>query len=171
MSVTVYIACKMSGRDKHEMVTRAKYVCKTLRKYGVTPISPVMEEQVKAEKGRLINNNKARLRTFWQRDKDIIRYESHVVLMDHAEMKSMGMEREYMLQRGVLWKPVVIVVEPGAVLSVAEFEDDYVTYSVEQAARYINQMWGTRQKRIVWRFKMLLRSLPKWIGDQLYAFR
>jgi hypothetical protein len=70
-----------------------------------------------------------------------------------------------------LWKPVVIVVDPGTVLSVAEFEDDYVTYSVEQAAKYISDMWGTRWKRWKWRIAMLDRSLPKWIYDQIIAWR
>lgn len=153
------------------MTQRARYVCRTLKKYGITPISPVIEEGVKAEKGKLINSDKPRLKTFWDRDKDIIRYESHVVLMDHAEMKSFGMEREYMLQRGVLWKPVVMIVEPGTPLSVAEFEDDYVTYSVEQAAIHIRKMWGTRRKRWAWRLKMLNHSLAKWLYDQVMAWR
>ncbi len=86
-------------------------------------------------------------------------------------MKSFGIEREYMLQRGVLWKPVVLVVTPGTALSVAEFEDDAVMYSVDQAAKYINKMWGTRWKRWKWRFLMLNRSFPRWIFDQLVAWR
>jgi hypothetical protein len=171
MSCVAYVACKMTGRDKLEMVRRAKYVCKTLRRYNIEPISPVMEEQVQAERGKLTNHDKPRLKIFWKRDKDIIRYESHVVLIDQAQMKSFGIEREYMLQRGVLWKPVVLVVEPGTALSVAEFEDDAVMYSVDQAARYIQQMWGTRWKRWKWRVRMLDRSLPKWFYDQLMAWR
>src|SRR6476619_3209715 len=105
---TVYCATKMSGRDKLEMHKRAQYVCSVFKEYGINAISPVIEEQVKPEEGKLINHDKERLREFWRRDKEIIRKEAHVVFLDHAEMKSYGMEREYAFSRYYLWKPTVI---------------------------------------------------------------
>ena len=167
----VYIACKMSGRDKLDQVKRAKYVCRVLKKHSLTPISPVIEEEVKAEKGKLTNKDKPRLKIFWKRDKSIIRSEAQVLLMDNAEMKSFGMEREYCLNRGVLWKPTVIIVKPGTAISVAEFEDDYVTYSVNDAAKFIKVNWGTWKKRVWWRFCMLNRTLPRWVMGQILAWR
>ena len=171
MSCIVYAAMKMTGRDKVEQVKRSHHISNTGKRLGITVISPVIEENVKATPGKLTNKDKPRLKTFWERDKDIIRYEAHVVLLDHAEMKSFGMEREYMLNRGVLWKPTVMVVKPGTSISVAEFEDDAVFYSVEEAFKFINQKWGTRWKRWKWRSKMINRSLPKFLKDQLYAWR
>src|SRR4051812_12177481 len=113
LDVKVYIACSMSGRDKLEMVHRARRVCEIFRESGITPISPVIEEHVKEEQGKLINSDKDRLKGFWRRDKEIIIKEAHVVFLDHAEMKSFGMEREFCLSRGTLWKPTVIYVPPN----------------------------------------------------------
>ena len=171
MACKIYIACKMTGRDKLEMNKRAEYVCKTLQEYGLTPISPVLEEKVEAKEGKLINNDKERLQGFWKRDKEIIAKEAHVVLMDHAEMKSFGMEREYGYNRFCLWKPTVIMVPPNTPLSVAQFEDDAFYYSVHHAAQEIARLWGTRTRRWIWRIKMLNRALPSWIYLQLLAWR
>lgn len=167
----VYLACKMSGRDRLEMVNRAMRVCEIFREYGLTPISPVIEEQVKAEEGKLINTDKVKLSGFWKRDKEIIMKEAHVVFLDHAEMKSFGMEREMGFARYGLWKPTVLHIAPGIVVSVAQWEDDKYFTSVHEAAQYIADTWGTRQKRIIWRLKMLNRSLPTFFLRQLYQWR
>lgn len=169
--VAVYIACSMTGRDKLEMVHRARRVCEIFREAGITPISPVVEEHVQETPGKLINNDKERLHGFWKRDKDIIIREAHVVFMDHAEMKSFGMEREYALARGCLWKPTVIYVPIGTPTSVAQWEDDKIFTSVHEAAKYIVEMWGTKSKRRMWRFKMLLRTLPGWVYRQVLQWR
>lgn len=171
MSCIVYQACKMTGRDKHEQVQRAQFVSEVGTKYGLKVISPVLEENIEDDPGKLVNHDKEKLYEFWRRDKAIIRYEAHVVLLDHAEMKSFGMEREYCLARGVLWKPVVLVLKEGTALSVSQFEDDAVFYSIHAAMAFINKMWGTRTKRIVWRINMLRRSFPRWIWDQMWQWR
>jgi len=169
--VVVYIACAMSERDKVEMVHRAKKVCEIFRYYGITPISPVIEEGVKEESGKLINSNKERLYSFWKRDKKIIIEKAHVVLFDHAEMKSFGMEREYALNRGVLWKPSISYIPVGHHTSVAQFEDDKIFHSIHEAAEYIVKMWGTSTRRRLWRLKMLNKSLLRWLWWQILAFR
>lgn len=167
----VYVGCKMSGRDRAEMVARAKRVCDILRESGLTPISPVIEENVKDEPGKLINSDKDRLRGFWTRDKEILIKEAHVMLWDHAEQKSFGAEREMALMRFCLWKPTVIYVAPGTPISVAAFEDDAVFSSIHEAAKCIAENWGTRQKRFKWRVNMLLRTLPLWVYRQVLAWR
>lgn len=161
----------MTGRDKAEMVKRAHFVCSVLALHGIEPISPVLEEKVQPDSVKLVNHDKERLHGFWKRDKDIIRYEAHVILLDHGEMKSFGMEREYCLSRGVLWKPTVMLVPPGTPLSVAQFEDDAYFFSAHEAAHYISKQWGSRWSRWIWRLKMLNRSLPRWIYDQMYQWR
>jgi hypothetical protein len=171
MSVIVYVACKMTGRDKSEMVARATRVCEIFREAGITPISPVVEEHVENREGKLINNDKERLHGYWKRDKEIIIKEAHVVFLDHAEMKSLGMEREYCLSRGVLWKPTIIYLPKGTPISVADWEDDKVFNSVHDAAKYIVEMWGTGHKRRMWRLKMLNRTLLTWIYRQILAWR
>lgn len=170
MACKVYIACKMTGRDKHEMVERAKYVCAVLRQYGITPISPVMEENVDDKPEILVNDNRERLHGYWKRDKWIIRRLAHVVLLDGADAKSFGMEREYALSRYCIWKPTVLLV-PNVELSVATFEDDFIHRDVHSVGKFIRDTFGTRRKRWNWRIRMLLRSLPQWFWDQILAWR
>lgn len=170
-NVTVYVATKMTGRDKHDMVGRAEYVISVLKTYGVKGISPVIEEKVKDETVKLINHDRTQLKTFWARDKYIIRRIAHVVLVDQAENKSFGMEREYALNRYCLWKPTVLVLSQEIPSSVVEFEDDAVFSSIHAAGAFISANWGTPCQRLVWRLKMLVRSFPKWLTDQVYAFR
>jgi len=168
-SCIVYIATKMTGRDKQEMRKRAEEVCFILREWGLTPISPVIEEKVPETKGLLLQLSNEQLKGFWKRDKDIITYEAHVVLCDEANLKSLGMEREYGFARYCLWKPTLTLLPEG--INVACFEDDLVVQTVDAAAAVISRNWGTRNKRIKWRLRMLLRTLPKWLFRQMYQWR
>lgn len=167
----VYIATKMTGCDKAELVARANKVCEIFRCYGLTPISPVIEEKVEDKTGELINADKAALQGFWKRDKEIIINEAHVLFWDHAEQKSMGVEREYGLTRYCLWKPCVTYLPPGIAMGVAEWEDDNIFDSVNKAAEYIAANWGTRRQRVTWRVRMLARTLPTWVYRQVIAWR
>ncbi len=166
----VYAACKMTGRNQLEMVERAKLVKSIFAQYQLTVISPVIEEGVKNENQTLIQSSEEQLAGFWKRDKQIIAYISHVVFCDEAERKSIGMEREYGFSRFGLWKPTCILLPVGGP-TVAGFEDDYVARSLHEAAHIIQTRWGTRRKRIVWRLKMLARTLPLFLWRQIYAFR
>jgi hypothetical protein len=170
-SLIVYVACRMTGRDKAEMVHRARFVLETLAIFGIKGISPVVEEGVKDDHVKLINLNVDQVRGFWARDKYIIRNVSHAVLFDHAEMSSLGMTGEYCLNRGVLWKPTVILLEKGTPTSVSIFEDDFVAFSIHVAASMLSQRWSSRWKRWNWRMKMVIRSFPKWVGGQILAWR
>lgn len=170
MSCIVYCATRMTGRDQAEMVKRAKYVCHVLREYGIEPISPVLEEQVPDVPGALVNTDKDRLKGFWNRDKFIIRHVAHVTLVDGAEAKSMGVEREYGLNRFCLWKPTVLIVDKHG-LTVADFEDDFITTDVHEAGVLIREKFGTFGKRFRWRLQMLFRTLPAWLYYQVLAFR
>lgn len=168
--VTCYVATKMTNRDKREQVQRAKYVCAILRQFGVNPISPVLAENVEDKPGALINDNYDRLAGFWKRDKEIIRYEAQVVLIDGAHDKSFGVEREYALNRHCLWKPTVLLM-PDVGLTVATMEDDYIAHDIHEAGKYIRDNWGTWFKRAKWRVRMLIRTLPKFIISQCFAWK
>jgi hypothetical protein len=169
-SCTVYVACSMTGRDKLEMVRRATFVCDVLKAYGLTPISPVLAESVPAQQGKLVNHDAAKVQKFWATDKYFIRRPARVIWMDHGEMHSFGMTREYCLSRGVLWKPTVMYVPQGTPLSVAPYEDDLIGYSVHFLAAQIKKRWGSRWDYWMWRLQMLNRSLPGWLLDQLWAW-
>lgn len=167
----VYCATKMTGRDKKELLLRANYVCNKLKGYGLTPVSPVLEEQVENEAGALLQLSNKKLRSFWKRDKDLIAYKAHVLLCDEAELKSLGVEREYGYARYCLWKPVVTVLPSNQGFNIADYEDDIVVHSIDTAAKVIVNNWGTKEKRFRWRSKMLLRTLPKWLYRQLCQWR
>ncbi len=167
----VYLATKMTGCDKAELVARAERVCEIFKEYGLIPISPVFEEGIKSENVKLINSDKKDLAYRWQEDKKVIIEQSHVLFWDQAEQKSFGVEREYALNRFTLWKPTVIYVAPGTPTSVAEWEDDKVFNSVHAAAEYIRDTWGTVEQRRKWRWEMLKRTVPTFLYRQWLAFR
>src|SRR5579859_336511 len=108
-SCIVYVGCKMTGRDRADMVERANFVCGVLKQYGLIPISPVLEESVPNKPGKLVNHDSQQVHGFWRRDKWILRRVARVNWLDYGDMKSFGMEREYCLSRGVLWKPTVML--------------------------------------------------------------
>jgi hypothetical protein len=169
-NVSVYVACQMTGRDRHEQVKRAKHVKSVLEQYGIKVISPVLEESVEDVPGPLVNDSESRLKGFWSRDKYVIRRIAHVVLVDGAQDKSYGVEREYGLSRWNLWKPTVLLC-PKMGLTVAQFEDDMMTDNLHIAGMFIRARFGTRWKRIKWRLAMLKRCLPKRIIDEFYSWR
>jgi hypothetical protein len=160
----------MTGKDKKEQVEHAQYVTEVLKKYDVQVVSPVLEEKVLALPGPLLNTDEKKLRGFWKRDKEIITREVHAVVIDGADQKSFGVEREYGLSRYCMWKPTVLYM-PKTFLNVSQFEDDFVSDDLEVIGKYLQDNFGTRKKRITWRIKMLIRSLPKWMIDQMYQFR
>src|SRR5438067_9791016 len=126
MNCIVYVATKMTGRDKLEMRSRANYVCGVLRAWGLTPISPILEEKVENVQGPLIQSSNEQLHQFWTRDKEIISKVAHVVLCDEADRKSLGVEREYGFSRYCLWKPTLSILPSFQGPKVACFEDDTV---------------------------------------------
>lgn len=168
--LTIYLATKMTGRDKKEQVERAQYISDLFATYGIKVLSPILEEKVLAVTGPLINDNEARLRDFWKQDKFIIRRLAHAVVIDGAEQKSFGVEREYMLSRGVLWKPTILLM-PKTFLNVSQFEDDFISDDPHTVAQYLHDVHGTLLKRWKWRINMLAKSLPKWLLDQAYQWR
>lgn len=171
LNCRVYVACRMTGRDRTEQIERANYVRAIFALAGIEAISPVISEGVQPEPGVLLPTSREELLGNWTRDKVLIMREAHVVLLDGADDGSVGMAREYAYNRYCLWKPTVILWHKPRGLTVAEFEDDAITTSVLDAALFIRKNYGTRCKRWRWRVRMLTRSIPKWLLGQLYAWR
>jgi hypothetical protein len=167
----VYIACRMTGRDRVEQVRRARYICDQLKQAGITPISPVIDEKVPATPGPLIPASREELRGHWTRDKHIITRLAHVILFDGADEGSVGMGREYGFARYALWKPTIILWHSNRGITVADFEDDAIVLDIPHAIKVIYANYFTRSQRWRWRAKMLARSFPKWILRQIYAWR
>ncbi len=159
-TVRAYVACKMTGRNRREMIKRAKRICSVLRRAGVEPISPVIEERVQARPGKLVNLSKLRLHKKWADDKTIITWKAHAVILDGADAKSFGMEREYGLSRYWLYNPTLLRM-PDQGITVAMFEDDLISDDEEALAHYLVQHYGNIYKRWKWRLWILNRCLPK----------
>src|SRR5260221_6068110 len=87
-NIIVYVATKMTGRDRKEQIKRAKLVKVVFEQYGIQVISPVIEEKVSNEEGPLVQTSIKQLHDFWKQDKRIICYQAHVVFFDEAERKS-----------------------------------------------------------------------------------
>lgn len=168
-TVRAYVACKMTGRNRREMIKRAKRMCSILRKAGVEPISPVIEERVQARPGKLKNPSKLRLFKKWTDDKHIITWLAHAVILDGAEQKSFGMEREYGLNRFWLWKPTLLRM-PDQGITVAVFEDDLISDDEEALAHYLVQKHGSLYRRWKWRLALFNRCLPKFLAAQLWQW-
>jgi len=167
----VYIACRMTNRDRHEQIERAQYLCQIARGFGLTPISPVLEEGVEDKPGPLVTNDPVFLRKVWAADKAIMAYRAHVTLMDGGDEGSVGMGREYGFNRYGLWKPTITLWGKDRGLTVAEWEDDGIFMSPRGALAFIAANYGTRLKRWRWRLAMLVRTLPRFLKRQVYAWR
>jgi hypothetical protein len=166
----VYIACRMTGRNRKEMIERAKYITGLFREAGIEAISPVLRERVQARPGVLKNLSKLKLYKKWTEDKDILAWECHGMAWDFAQEKSGGAEREYGITRFLWWKPVAAIIPEPHGLTVAEFEDDLISGDVEAVAHYFREQHGNLYKRWKWRLAMLNRSLFKFIIGQLWQF-
>jgi hypothetical protein len=162
----VYVACRMTGRSKREQVERARYMCQVLKAYNLTPISPVLEENIQPEDAILVQTTDTDLAQYWARDKEIMSYEAHVTLMDGGDEGSVGMGREYGFNRYALWKPTITLWSQDRGITVAQFEDDAIFLSAHEAAAYIAVNFGTRWKRWKWRLKMLRKSIPTFLKRQ-----
>lgn len=172
MSIKIYTAAKMTGRDQAEMVEMARKNKKIFEAAGIIVLDPIIEEHVKATNAPLVDKPINVLKGYWTRDKAMIR-EAHVVVDTTPELKSEGSAHEIGYARYALWKPVVRLYQGQAkVLSpIVYFEDDLIVHSTEEAAIQIQKYWGTWFKRFLWRVGMLNRCFPKWFFNQLLEWK
>ena len=167
----VYLCRAMSHRVKEDVVFEADKDRKFFADAGLKVNCPVEKENIPATKQTLLASKKA-LKFYWPEDKRMVT-EAHVILDMSPQFNSEGVKHELGYSRYCLWKPIVRVFPKGELpigSSVAYLEDDYICDSNEEALEYILRVHGTRIKRLKWRFKMLNRCLPKWIGYQLLEF-
>ncbi len=132
----VYAAGAMSGLSGKELVERSFLVGQILSDNHIEVLDPVKCEGVKST-SKPTQASFEDLDKFWRRDKEMIR-EAHVVFDITPEKKSEGVAHEIGYARYFLWKPVVRVYMNGGMptrASVAYFEDDLLTYSLEEACQ------------------------------------
>ena len=164
MSIKIYTAAKMTGRDRKEMVETAIRNKKIFDSCGITVLDPILEEHVKPIKGALVDTPMSLLKDYWKRDKQMIR-EAHVLVDTTPEEKSEGSAHEIGYARYFLYKPIVRMYTSSAkpLSMIVYFEDDLIVHSPEEAAIQIQKMWGTWARRAMWRLSMYNRCLLKSI--------
>ena len=166
-SVSIYLATSMTGKTGYKIWQEYRYRKKIYRRYGVRVNSPVPGEGIKATRVRLPNRPGHQGTLIWLKDKIQIK-KSNVFVYPLLKRRSQGCEFELVKARGSCWKPTFYLHDrPGFI---SREQSDVVCASDYTAARKIVKLFGSRHKRFIWRIKMLLRSLPKWLFQQLREF-
>ena|ERR1035437_950056 len=160
--VIVYIAVRMTNRSKAVMVKEAEDAVAALSKYGITVISPVLEEGIKPEHKTLEVISDEDLKIAWLKDKAFVR-RCHVVLdlSSASKLRSEGAVHELAYARYALFKPVVRLFPNGLGPSVTKLEDSVIVQTLDEAGIAIVSKWGTRAQRMLWRYQE--RIFWKWL--------
>lgn len=141
--VIVYLACRMSGRSKIAMIKEAREAVATLTKYGITCISPVLEEKVDETPGLLVGFTEEELRAEWVKDKEFIK-QAHIVfdLSAASPIRSEGAVHEFLYARYALFKPVVRLFPKGLGPSITRLENAVIVQTLDEAGVEIVTRWG-----------------------------
>jgi hypothetical protein len=170
-TVSFYLATPMTGRTGKELWDELLATRPIYEKHGIEVISPIEKEGIAPDKIIIKDRTEEEMIEIWKhKDKGQIR-STNVFVYIASKLTSQGVMKEYCLARGVCWKPTVGIylhgIKPGFI---TKAEDDAAVTSHEEAAKLIMFRWGTRWKRCLWRLKMLNRSIPAWLGQQIREF-
>lgn len=165
VNVRVYFGQEMTGVKQSVIYQRNAYRTRVFTKYGITVLSPVTEEDVKSSKKKLNQPSQEQLNFYWKKDKWLIR-NSHLLVDITGPSKSQGLLHEIGLSRYFYFKPIVRIMKLKGP-SVALEEDDLVMPTVEKAAKFIVQEFGTPWKRLKWKFKLFRRCFFSYLKTRL----
>lgn len=168
VNVQVYVACKMSGLPQDEMKTRALEVVKILKGHGITVWHPVIEEKISKSKKILVDRPDKAMVPIWSDDRKGVKW-AHVVLNTAASYYSVGASREAGKARYGKWKPTPSLWENNAPF-IARKEDDGAYYTLDEAGYTIVERWGTRWKRMRWRWPIWKKHFFKSQIEKLIEF-
>ncbi len=167
LSVSIYLADRMTGLTGYKIWQNYRSRKKIYRRKGIRVNSPVPGEGIKATRRPLPNRPGSAGTLIWLKDKLLVR-KSNIMVYPLLKKRSQGCEWELVLARGSCWKPTVYLHDnPGFI---SKEQSDIVCQTDQQAARLIVKQFGSRFKRLIWRFKMLNKSIPKWLGQQIKEF-
>lgn len=167
MSIVIYLAVAMAGRNKKQLVYENLKAVKVFKENGIRVLSPVIEEGVLPDDEPLTPLSDKELEKQWYNDKKLIK-KAHVFVDLSGASNSEGVRHESGLARYGFFKPIVRIY-PTLGVSVARIEDDLIVRDVEEAARVIVDRWGSRWKRICWRIEKHI--FFKWIKLIFLQFR
>lgn len=169
--VIAYVAHAITGRTGRSLNAESRATAAALAEYSMIGLDPVLIEKIPDTDEIIPNRPDSGGKEIWGADEAAIR-QAHVLLDITPELKSEGVLWEIGYARFFLWKPVIRVYKPGSSPHMAMiFKGDVIAFSLEEAAKIIHERWGTRNKRNLWRIKMLLKSFPKFLKYQLNEFK
>jgi nucleoside 2-deoxyribosyltransferase len=158
--IKIYTAMAMTGRYKDEILREANMLVRVCKEWGFEGLNPALRENIQSVHEHLNKIPDAILEQFWRDDKAMIR-DADILLDYKTQNKSDGANQEIGYARWCLWKPVVRVwYGPGALIS--RLEDDVVVDTIGTAMHVISDRWGTYEKLLAWREKIMRRSYYKW---------
>lgn len=154
----VYVACKMTGLTQKEMVNTAIDASAILHTMGFSVYHPVLKEGIPKDNKILKERSDEEMHEIWEEDQKAIR-EADLVIDTAPHLYSTGARREHGKVRYDQWKPYVSVWPKDfkKIPFIARKEDDATARSVDEAGRLALQRWGTRWKRIKYKFPIYLR--------------
>jgi len=154
----VYVACKMTGLKHKEMVDKALEDSKVLHDMGFSVYHPVLKEGIPKDNKVLKDRSDEEMYEIWEEDQRAIR-EADLVIDTAPHLYSTGARREHGKVRYDQWKPYVSVWPEDfkKIPYIARKEDDAVVRSVAEAGKVSMHHWGTRWKRMKYKFPIYLR--------------
>ena len=164
IDVKIYFACKMTGQWCDAILRQAKKDSKYFTRRGITVYHPVIKEGVPNKHIKLFNTE-SQIHNLWRDDEGAIK-DGHVLVNSATQGRATGANREHGKARYDQWKPVVSIWPRGTRIShIAREEDDACVRTKQEAAKVIVERWGTRWKRVKWRFPIYLKH---WYNVSLY---
>ncbi len=172
----IYFATSMTGRTGSELLAQfseAAEAQELLSLLGgelfLSAMLPRLGDEPDVQVFIGKENPDDKLRSYWKRDKEMIRY-AHVLVDLTGPRKSAGVEHEVGYARYFLYKPVIRV-WPGMAGSVARIEDDVIVPTAAHALVEANRLWGTPWKRLKWRLAMTNRCILGYFANQIREWR
>lgn len=155
---------RMTGRFCDELLKESQDATRQLEEAGFEVLSPVIEEGVPDKHIKLVNTL-GRLKAYWKRDKVMLN-EAHIMLDFNSQGKSDGVNVEMGYTRFCLWKPLVRI-HSTLGCTISRIEYDCVVSTLDEAIEIMKEQWGTKRKLLVWRVRMLYKSIGKFTLQQI----
>jgi hypothetical protein len=159
MSCKVYLAMKMTGLQAKEITEKSEKAKELMLKWGLNPVSPWDKEKNFYDPEAIINAPTKDLYKMWKEDKQEVT-SCHVVCDMDGNLFSRGTGVEVGYNRYALMRPTIFV--DTAMVSIRNFEADYIAQTIEDAAHKIASQWATPSKRRVWRLKTVWNFKVVW---------
>jgi hypothetical protein len=161
----VYFICKMTGLYCDDMRLKADHDSKILQAHNIIVHHPIIKEGIPKVHEMLKDRSEKEMDHLWNGDKKAIKWAS-VIIDSAAGLYSTGAKREFGKGRYRDWTPTVTLWDKGVHPPfIARQEDDICVTTVEEAASTIQKLWGTRLKRMAWKFPIYLAN---WHDISLY---